>query len=93
MRNERNLTAVIGGVLAFVVGFCAAACAVTAFRLAVSLWAVALWCLLTAAVCAVLFRTRIGWAVPVLFGVAVIWLLLTGTLGDPRLEADPLEDP
>ena len=82
MRNERGLTAVIGGVLAFVVGFCAAACAVTAFQLAVSLWAVALWCLLTAAVCAVLFRTRIGWAVPVLFGVAVIWLLLTGTLAD-----------
>ena len=78
MKLDRGFTAVTGGILAFLVGFCAAACVVTAFSLAVPLWAVALWCLLTAAVCAVLFRTRIGWVMPVLFGIAALWLLLRG---------------
>ena len=82
MKLDRGFTAVTGGVLAFVVGFCAAACVVTAFSLAVPLWAAAFWCVLTAAVCAVLFRTRLGWVVPVLFGVAAIWLLLSGDLVD-----------
>lgn len=82
MRTERALTSLAGAVLSFTVGFCAAACAVTAFGLAVPLWAVALWCLVTAAVCAGLFSTRIGWVVPVLFGIAALWLLLAGTLAD-----------
>ena len=80
MKLDRGFTAVTGGILAFAVGFCAAACVVTAFSLAVPLWAVALWCLLTAAVCAALLRTRIGWVVPVLFGIAALWLLLRGDL-------------
>lgn len=80
MKLDRGFTAVTGGVLAFVVGFCAAACVVTAFSLAVPLWVIALWCLLTATVSAVLFRTRLGWVVPALFGIAALWLLLSGDL-------------
>lgn len=81
MKDDRY-TCLIGGLLAFVLGFCAAACLVTAFEMAVSLWALAFWCALTAAVCAVGFGTRLGWGVPVLFGIAVIWLLLSGVLTD-----------
>ena len=82
MNRDRRFLPLTGGVLAFVVGFCAAACLVSAFSLAAPLWAVAAWCLLTAAVSAVLFRTRLGWLVPILFGIVTVWLLINGTLLD-----------
>ena len=60
MRSEKVLTALIGGITAFIVSFACISCIVTGFDMAVNLWAVAFWCALAAAVSCVCFSLPLG---------------------------------
>ena len=82
MRLEKQSGKLLGAVLAFVMGFCAMACVVSAFQMGVSLWGLALWCAVAAVVSALCFHTRLGFVVPALFVVAALWLLFAGKLVD-----------
>lgn len=79
--SQRLRTCLWGTVLGFFLGFSATACLVSGLAIPVSLWTVALWCLLGAAVCAFCCGYRLG-LIPV-----ALWAVLLGYLWQSDLLA------
>ena len=70
----------LGAVLGALLGMSAVGCLVTAFDLSVSMWGIGICCLFCAVAASFFFVKKLP-AVPfLLLGVAVLWLLIDGTL-------------
>ena len=84
--NKKNLTVLLSAVfLAVIVGFSGIACLATGLNRPVSLWAVALWCLVSGLATGVLCRGKLGLLVPVLLA-GVLWLLWQSGILLPGLQ-------
>lgn len=78
MNRERTVSTVMAAALAFLLSFCAMACVIAVYDMAVSLWLMALWCLAAAALCGSCCSTRL-WPIPlVVLAGCVLWLVLGG---------------